>query len=264
MIYTIVMGLTFDEALNSLERATGFKPIKNGRGYLALCPNHGDTNPSLGIDPWINSEGNKTYTVNCFKGCYWKDVKKRIEEGSSVARIEKQKKWVPFWEREIVETYPYTDEKGNVLYEKVRFTPKSFAYRHATKYGKVKWGRNGVRQVLYQLPKVIKADTVFIVEGEKNVFYLESLGSITATCIGGASDKWLPEFTEILKGKKIIIIPDNDEAGIEMAERIKNELKEEDVNILHLNGLAYGQDVADWVEMGHDIEDLRELYLNNL
>jgi hypothetical protein len=78
--------------------------------------------------------------------------------------------------REIVAVYSYTDEQGNLLFEVVRLTTKEFPVRRPDPTGKWIWNGDGVRRVLYNLPEVLKAETVYIVEGEKDADRLCSLG----------------------------------------------------------------------------------------
>ena len=60
----------------------------------------------------------------------------------------------------IVAVYPYTDEHGELLYEVCRIEPgkngraKDFTQRHYDAGGKVVWGMDGVRRVLYRLTEV--------------------------------------------------------------------------------------------------------------
>ena len=55
---------------------------------------------------------------------------------------------------ELVATYDYTDERGNLLYHTCRYQPKDFCQRRPD--GKGGWINNlqGVRRVLYRLPEV--------------------------------------------------------------------------------------------------------------
>ena len=69
---------------------------------------------------------------------------------------------------EIVATYDYTDEHGELLYQVCRFDPKDFRARRGPDDPQCKLGIKGVRRVLYRLPEVIKAQLVCIAEGEKN------------------------------------------------------------------------------------------------
>ena len=47
---------------------------------------------------------------------------------------------------------------------------------------------------------------------------------VGTTSVGGAKAPWLPEFTETLRGRECIIIPDNDAPGWDRATRIARAL----------------------------------------
>ena len=69
----------------------------------------------------------------------------------------------------IIATYPYRDEAGELLYEVVRYEPKSFLQRKPDGSGGWIWNLSGVRRrVLYRLPQIQRQTTVYIVEGEKD------------------------------------------------------------------------------------------------
>ena len=53
------------------------------------------------------------------------------------------------------------------------------------------WKVAGIRQVPYRFPRVMAAEEVLIVEGEKDVHTAEALG-YTATCNAGGAGKWRP------------------------------------------------------------------------
>jgi putative DNA primase/helicase len=65
---------------------------------------------------------------------------------------------------------------------------------------------------LYRLPDVLKAETVYIVEGEKDTDRLWSLG-IPATTNPHGAKKWREEYNQPLAGKQMVILPDNDKPG---------------------------------------------------
>jgi len=119
--------------------------------------------------------------------------------------------------------YDYTDENGKMLYQVIRYVPKTFRQRHKSDGGDWIWNMDGVRRVLYRLPEVIKTQDLFIVEGEKDVDNLVALG-FPATCNVGGAKKWLDSYSETLKGKNVFIVPDNDEPGREHAEMVAKSL----------------------------------------
>src|SRR4029434_7431311 len=64
-------------------------------------------------------------------------------------------------------------------------------------------------RTLYTLQQVDKAQQVFIVEGEKDVETARKLDVVATTNPMGAG-KWLPKYSELLAGKEVVLIPDND------------------------------------------------------
>src|SRR5262249_1292091 len=112
----------------------------------------------------------------------------------------------------ITATYDYTDETGQLLYQVVRTEPKGFFQRRPNP--NAGWvNKKGERQVLYHLPEVLEAPIVFIVEGERDVETLRSHGFAATTNAGGANAPWLSAYTEVLRGRECILIPDNDAPG---------------------------------------------------
>lgn len=112
----------------------------------------------------------------------------------------------------IVATYDYTDEHGELLYQVVRLEPKSFRQRQPVGHGEWQWNMEGAVRVPYRLPEVLKADLVIVCEGEKDVESLRKLGYV-ATCNVGGAGKWLEAYADTLKGRNVVVIPDNDVAG---------------------------------------------------
>ena len=84
--------------------------------------------------------------------------------------------------------------------------------------------------VLYHLPELIADmaarpdDTVFICEGEKDVETLRALGQIATTNPNGALN-WKDEFSERFRGRKVVILVDNDNNGRQRAARILASLR---------------------------------------
>jgi 5S rRNA maturation endonuclease (ribonuclease M5) len=77
---------------------------------------------------------------------------------------------------------------------------------------------------LYNIPGIITSKKVILVEGEKTADALIKNGFVATTAMFGANapiekTDWSP-----LQGKELIIWPDNDEAGIDYAERLSKHL----------------------------------------
>ena len=150
-----------------------------------------------------------------------------------------------------VAAYDYADELGKLLYQNVRFEPKDFRPRRPDGNGGWIGNLDGVERVLYRTPELCesnRADWVFYVEGEKDCDNVRALG-LTATTAGSTSS-WRPEFRELFFKRRVCIIPDNDDSGRKLAQRIAQDIHGEaaTVRIMELPGLPPKGDVSDWIE----------------
>ncbi len=131
------------------------------------------------------------------------------------------------WVKEaILKCYEYTDEKGNPQLRVYRTSGKNFPTVHLDG-GKWYWGDGDKKDLLYKLPRVLKAieknTPVLLVEGEKDVETLESMGYVATSNKGGAG-KWSEKLSSYLTGAKVIVIPDNDEPGRKHGKIVCNAL----------------------------------------
>jgi hypothetical protein len=164
---------------------------------------------------------------------------------------------------EIVATYNYTDAAGTLLYQAVRYRPKDFKQRTPAAGGGWVWKLGTVRRVLYRLPELIAADPgewVYVVEGEKDVDRLRDRGLVATTNCGGAG-KWRPEYNEYLRGRRVAVLPDDDQPGRDHAAQVEAGLRgiAVEIRVVELPGLPDKGDVSDWLDAGGAVEDLRRL-----
>lgn len=173
---------------------------------------------------------------------------------------------VPRQAPRVVATFTFHDENGVEAYWKERVEPgrdgkkKEFFFFHKER-GKRKPGR-GKTKHLYNLPAVLAAPFVLIAEGEKKADLLNSWGLCATALDSGAQSKLTSEMVGQLKGKRIAILPDNDEPGGEFAERTAERLhgKAASVRVVPLPGLAEKEDVLEWAAIpGNDRERLLSL-----
>lgn len=225
-------------------------PRLNGGQVTARCPAHDDSNPSLSVG--LGEEGR--ILVHCHAGCSPESVVQAL--GIDLSHLGPST--TPAAERHIEATYDYTDADGKLLYQVVRYLPKRFRQRRPRGDGDWIWNLKGVRRVLYRLPAVIETatqgGTIYVVEGEKDVHAAERVG-LVATCNPGGAGKWNASYNGPLKGASVIIVADNDEAGLPHAELVS----------AHLSGVAAstsvvraatGKDLSDHLAAGLGVEDL--------
>ena len=224
---------------------------KHGELFF-LCPEHDDHHPSARWNPSKQA----WYCDPCGKGGGWQDLAERlsVEPESLDGQTPKQ--------RVIVATYDYR-AGTELLYETVRFSPKDFRQRRPDGRGGWIWNLQGVRRVLYRWPELLAADPnamVHLPEGERDVDRLASLGRVATTNVGG-SGKWKTEYAECLRGRHVVILPDNDDAGRKHAEQVARSLYgvAASVRVLALPGLPDKGDVSDWLDDSHTSAELDRL-----
>ncbi len=242
---------------------TYLKGVKRqGSGIIALCPAHDDQKPSLSVSEGTDSR----LLLKCHAGCNLTEICSAVGlkltdlfNGTNPANgqqaLHKGRSG-----KTIVATYDYRNESGTLLFQAIRFQPKNFSQRRPDGHGGWVWNLKNTRRVLYRLPELLAADptaTVFIVEGEKDVERLRALG-LVATCNPMGAGKWRDEYSECLRGREIVILPDNDDAGRAHAHVIARALKgvASSIKILELPELPDKGDVSDWFDAGGDAEQI--------
>ena len=225
-----------------LDRLQGVR--RNGNGWIACCPAHGDRNPSLAIN-----ERDGKILVHCHAGCSQEAVLAALKD------LSRQNGTAP----RIVAEYDYLDERGALLFQVVRYEPKSFKQRRPDGNGGWHWNLNGARRVLYRLPEVAAEKSLLVCEGEKDCETARALGIVATTC--GAAGKWREEYSERLRGKQITVIADADEPGRKHAQQVAASLfgKAELVKVLEF---SHAKDLTQWVAMGGRREALLEQVRN--
>jgi putative DNA primase/helicase len=224
-----------------------FKNVKRSSdGFTARCPAHDDDRNSLSISDGADGR----LLLFCHAGCSYESIRDAVGlESNSTKRIEA--------------AYDYRDEQGVLLYQVIRYEPKSFMQRKPDGKGGWDYKLNGVRRVPYRLSELLASDTinpVIIVEGEQDVDRAYREGLVATTNAGGAG-KWRDEYNEALRGRHVIIIPDNDEPGRKHALQVARSLHSiaASIRILELPDLTPKGDLSDWLDTGWTLEQLKTL-----
>lgn len=126
----------------------------------------------------------------------------------------------------ITHLYEYVDRAGKPILRVFRTVDKSFPVIHRD--GKEWfWGDGEYTNILYKLPQVeqaiIQGKPIYLVEGEKDVDTLCTMGYVATTNKGGAG-KWSDELTKIFDGAVVYIVPDVDEPGRKHARSVARAL----------------------------------------
>lgn len=150
----------------------------------------------------------------------------------------------------LVAQYDYRDADGKVVHFTRRYEPKAFSQGTPDNPFSI----DGVETVLYRLPEVLAASTVYVAEGEKDAETLVSFGLCGTTSPMGAK-KWKPQYTEALRGKDVWIVPDNDGEGRKHEQIVRDALKSAARSIHVLRVPAPFKDITEWAEAGNGAMD---------
>ena len=220
---------------NAESIATGLKRARRGgQGWMACCPAHDDQNPSLSI---TDREGGGVL-VHCHAGCSQGDVIEVLQQRG-------------LWERPETgppQTTPHT-------YWNADGTPAFAVHRTAYPDGRKKivqqlpdgqWKGHPAPRPLYHLPLIVSnpQEPVLVVEGEKTADAAAAIFPVdwVVTTSAGGSNAAKQSDWSVLKGRQVLIWPDNDSPGQQYAEDVKRLC--EAAGAAHVSIFSYPVEVA--------------------
>jgi 5S rRNA maturation endonuclease (ribonuclease M5) len=163
-------------------------------------------------------------------------------------------------DRNAIAKFDYRDVKGDLKKQLLRF-PNDEDGRKVIKQrrpGVGGWVYNvaGVGPLLYHAELLKIAGTVVVVEGERDADTLTNLhltsrrGLVIGVTSGGAGT-WHPSLAKMLNDpyRRVVILPDNDEAGAGYAESVQLSLEAEGIEhrIVSFEGTS-AKDVSEFLE----------------
>lgn len=191
--------------------------------------------------------------------------------------------WIAYLERKFnakyIEHYDYflTDQSGKAVYAYTKVRLQDKAGKKKLIYGRF----NGDRFILglqgkkakdilaiygssvFAIQKAIDhQETIFYVEGEKDVNTLMKRGYTVFTC-GGSGD-WKKGVSEIVRQANVIILADNDKPGEQLAYQVMQDLQliANNVSIIKPMPEVPKADITDYFEAGHTVEEFENLIRN--
>ncbi|MDH6248001.1 AAA family ATPase [Mycobacterium sp. OTB74] len=197
------------------------KPSSNGHAS-AQCPAHDDTHPSLSVKAIEGSA-----LLHCHAGCDWRDVLAALTLTPAA-----------LFDDPSGATYHYPDNRIVC-----RSPTKQFTQRGNTK-----------GTALFHADRIADTKTVYVVEGEKDVLAVESVGAAAVCSAMGAGKAkgadWSP-----LKGKQVVIVADDDTVGYQHAQQIC-ALLDGIAGECRIVKAVEGKDVSDHIASGHTLDEL--------
>lgn len=258
--------------------------------YMALCCFHDDRSKSLSVNidkgVWKCHAGTSCGSGGIIE--FEKKFSGTMDDQAAISNIaeligEPQIKMGGGQRYETI--YPYTDESGILLFQVVRYPGKKFVQRRPCpdcqsksrtcenpdcRSGWIYKEITKARTVLYHLPEVITAREIVVCEGEKDADNMrEWLGlpkldgwgkakeeacpvidGVAATTAPRGAGKWLDAFSPFLSGKKVVIVPDNDDKGEQHAAVVAHSVYRyaAGVKIVKLPDLPPKGDLTDYKE----------------
>lgn len=206
------------------------------------CPYHDDRTPSAGI--YADSEGVWRFKCqSCGVGGDYLDLRARNTGKTVEDLIREESDAMRPKSEERIKTYPSIEAMtdGFPGVEAVyRYTcPETkrvemFVVRVMKEGGKTfmqgkpvgdqfAWGAPPKPWPLYNRARIARAETVVVVEGEKCVHALHEVGIVATTSPGGAGKAEYADWSP-LNGKRVVLWPDNDEAGMKHMDGVQKAL----------------------------------------
>jgi len=206
--------------------------------------------------------------------------KPKKDEGIAILPVPEDAPTNPFIDgKSSSQHWNYNDENGNLLFQVYRFdgqgTEKSFfpyTYRHY-KDGSRRWAPKGMDEPrpLYRLDELAKRlnATVLVCEGEKATDAAQILfPDFVATTSPNGSQSPEKANWVALKGRDVIIWPDNDKTGKEYAQKVAELALSAGANFVEIVQIPAlfppKWDLADPVLEGYEGEELQEILSNAL
>lgn len=257
--------MQLDEFLTHLDGVKKTGPTQ----YMACCPvksahKHGDRSPSLSV----GKGNNGSIVFYCQGGCSQESVlqalglsmkdlfpdgdrprfdRRQEHRPRQPAKPEPKEKPKREWVNggKPVARYAYTDAQGKELAAKRRKEYWDVYQDGSKKRGKdLRWEHTIPPDVIippYRLPELVKAESVFLCEGEKDVDNLRAQG-LAATCApngAGTGSKWRDTYTPYFAGKTVYILQDNDPVGKQFAQYEAEKLSPvaQEVKVLDMTAL---------------------------
>jgi hypothetical protein len=159
----------------------------------------------------------------------------------------------------VVATFEFKDARDRLLYRKHRIEPgeggrsKLFLYDHPDGEGGWETGMGG-RRVPYRLLDLLRAvdgEPIYMVEGEAKADKLVKWGLIATSF----KDWPTAEFAHLLRGRKVFVLPDNDEPGRKQATKACAAIQQSGGApiVIELPRLPDGGDIIDWKGLYGDL-----------
>lgn len=258
--------------------------------YNAQCPAHDDRDPSLSV-----ARGSAKVLLYCHAGCGVSDILASLDlsprqmfndytaTDNKITPIhhlrawktpeERQQRPKPRpWTRAKVCHYDYVWPDGSPAVRVVRYNKvdketgeivgKTFT-QHAWDVERNKWAADlgDIDPPVYHADRVAATAStslpIIVCEGEKDADTVTEAFKLTATCNPMGAGAWRPQHTEALRGATVVIIADDDQAGLQHAQEVHDALIDVAASVRVTLPAEGFKDISEHIAAGHGLEELR-------
>lgn len=220
-------GVAMEKFFGALDAGGWKRKSVGGNRFMAICPAHPDEKPSLSF-----MEGRDGVMLYCHAGCHTEDV---------VAAMS------------LTMSDLFNDPRGASYEYTLNGRPVRRVYRTPDKV----FSQSVIDKTLVTLFATVPLDDlpaeVWIVEGEKDVLTLSTIGVTAVSAPSGAANWHLCDYTPLMACSKIVIVADRDEAGMKRAMGLRRLLRVITAAEVSVLISAEGKDATDHVVSGHGI-----------
>jgi hypothetical protein len=209
---------------------------RQGEWIMAMCPSHADGTKhggKAGQSLGLSNDG----VLRCFAGCTFADVMAALRKGQdSRPRPMTRPQNSQGWPADPVAAYEYRDAAGELVAVKGRFERPSEGikpektFRWRLPKGSYNDGLGGLPMKdmpLWGIGDVIANPTaaVWLAEGESATLAIRARNEVAVCGAWGASQRDFGQSFEVLRGRDVILWPDNDEPGRNYMEAVRRALQ---------------------------------------
>ena len=269
------MNRPFRVTAEDIARELGHgKEVRQGDGWVTLCPAHNDSSPSFSVSDGKDGR----LLVKCHAGCSQDEVIEALRARDLWPKAAKKETWKPLphapkgvpaptdhthWKHGAPDQwwYYYTTDGllATIIYRfnlpdgKKFIQPRSYCVSETSGSFSWRWVGLPKPRPLYGLEKLKiapKEATILLVEGEKTCDKAREIfpNLVVMTWAGGSDGVRAADWTP-LKGRKVVIWPDADKPGHKAAASIAEILSDVDADFVSVVSLPAdlpeGWDLAD-------------------
>jgi hypothetical protein len=239
------------------------KAKKSPSGWRGCCPAHEDDNPSLFL-----ADGTDGLALVCYAGCTYEAIAAALEARGAVLEHSHDRSSIPIEHFQLgaySSHWDYRDTAGCVVMRICRWEQPGGRkdIRPLTRTGAGwKWAHHPAPRPLFQLDRLTNEHElpVLLVEGEKTAIAAQRLfpAYIATTWAGGAAAVGQADLS-VLKGRDVVLVPDNDVAGRKAMAWWAQHLRNHARTVRTVDPRRFARDLPEGWDLADSLADGRDV-----